>query len=123
MTNTTTRRIRRSTPQRVRSVSDRWHTQSTNHVRILCCLRTAFGTKYWSKFLLVTLGTVAFFKFAPSPEGDSWLGRTIAHYKATGEFWTKLNNHHMLQSADVQAGNLIIQDARMPAVHRYRYPQ
>ena len=90
--------------------------------RHLLHLLVDFGGKFWRNFVLLSLGAVAIYKYAPSPE-DSAFSRMIAHYKTPSDVWRAININNLLVSADSQEKTLVIADAKMPRVHRYRFPQ
>lgn len=118
---TTPRRTPRSTHQRVCSILSICPVLAPlTHVFTFC---VAFSNKAWRNFLLVTIGGLAFYKFAPSPEGDTWFGRTLAYWAIPKEIWSKANGDHLIKAADLQDGQLILTDAKLPPVHRFRYPQ
>ena len=83
----------------------------------------AFSGPFWRRFVLATLGVVAFYKFAHAPGEDNRLTAALAEYSRPAEFWEKLTVKHLLQTVEVSDGALLIGDAKRAPVHRYRYPQ
>ena len=73
--------------------------------------------------MLLTIGGVAFYKYAPRNDQESLLGNAVAHYMTAREAWTKAANVHLVQSASVQEDVLLQADAKRPPIHRLRFPQ
>lgn len=73
--------------------------------------------------MLVTLGVVAFYKFAPAQGEENRITAAIAEYMKPAEVWERLTIKHLLQTVEVSDNALLIGDAKPAPVHRYRYPQ
>ena len=68
---------------------------------------TAFSGPFWRRFVLATLGVVAFYKFAPAPGEDNRLTAALAESSRPAEFWEKLTVKHLLQTVEVSDGALL----------------
>ena len=86
-------------------------------------LCAAFANKYWRNFLLVTIGGLAIYKYAPRPSDETFFSRLVAHYKPAAELWKDINDQNLTQCSDMQDHNLLIASAKLAPVHRYRFPQ
>ncbi|KAH9912880.1 hypothetical protein B0H21DRAFT_704133 [Amylocystis lapponica] len=82
-----------------------------------------FSSPVWRSFLLLGIATAAFYKYAPAPGEDTFVTSFIAHYITPSEVWSKIAYKHLLMSVEDSDENLLMADAKLPAVHRYRYPQ
>ena len=85
--------------------------------------RAAFSGPFWRRFVLATLGVVAFYKFAPAPGEENRLTAALAEYSKPSAFWETLSLKHLMQTVEVSDGALLVGEAKRPPVHRYRYPQ
>ncbi|TFK44604.1 hypothetical protein BDQ12DRAFT_595098, partial [Crucibulum laeve] len=83
----------------------------------------AFGGPIWRATILVSLLGVAAYKYLPEPADNVYLTRWIALYDAPRDFWLNLNAKHAAQQEQVSDAMILFSDAKMPQVHRYRYPQ
>lgn len=84
---------------------------------------SGFATPFWRNVLLISIGTVLAVKYAPEPGEDAYLTRWIAMYKPSTDTWLERNAAHTAQQKDKAAESQLIQDAKRPLVHRFRYPQ
>ena len=83
----------------------------------------AWANKVWFSWALAGLAAAAFYKFAPSPEEDSYVKRLLAHYRIPKEVWEKVNLRHLTMEAEASQGTLLVASAQKPPVYRYRFPQ
>lgn len=82
-----------------------------------------FGSSFWRNVVLVSgLGVIAV-KLAPEPNDDVYLSRWIALYTAPRDYWLNLNAKHTAQQQQVANDTLLVTDAQLPPIHRFRYPQ
>ena len=82
-----------------------------------------FASKGWAYTVAAALATVAFYKYAPAPGEANYITRYIEYYQTPRELWERINNHHLAISHDASEAKLLIDDAKRPPIHRYRYPQ
>jgi len=66
---------------------------------------------------------VAAVKLAPAPSDDVYLSRWIAMYTAPRDYWLGLNAKHTAQQGVVADNTLLVTDAVLNPIHRFRYPQ
>ncbi|KAI0793262.1 hypothetical protein C8Q75DRAFT_749520 [Abortiporus biennis] len=85
--------------------------------------KEGFSSVGWRYFILFGLFSVGFYKFAPSPSEENYVTEFLKHYATPREVWSKLNLQHLVLSAEDQEGVLLTADAKLPPVHRYRFPQ
>ena len=84
---------------------------------------TGFSGPFWRNTLIASLLLAAAYKYAPEPGDDVYLTRWIALYTTPRDLWTELATKHTAMSLDLSETKLLLNDARKPLVHRYRYPQ
>ncbi|KAJ8522757.1 hypothetical protein ONZ45_g746 [Pleurotus djamor] len=65
----------------------------------------------------------ACYKYAPAADEDAYLTRWIALYSVPRDVWLNLNVKHTAMQQTVSEQNLLVADAQLPKVHRFRYPQ
>ncbi|GJE94889.1 hypothetical protein PsYK624_110650 [Phanerochaete sordida] len=82
-----------------------------------------WANKVWFSWAFAGLAAAAFYKFAPSPEEDSYLKRLLDHYHIPREVWEKINLKHATMEAQASQGTLLVASAQKPPVYRYRFPQ
>ncbi|TFY79258.1 hypothetical protein EWM64_g4755 [Hericium alpestre] len=82
-----------------------------------------FNSRIWAYTVLAGLGVVGFYKFAPSSGEDNFISKYIAHYRTPKEVWENWANKHLEFQTQVQENTFIIQHAKLPPVHVYRFPQ
>ncbi|TCD62605.1 hypothetical protein EIP91_006651 [Steccherinum ochraceum] len=99
------------------------HHGESSHGQDLSFPKENFSSHVWGKSILAVAGVIAFYNFAPAPGEDNYISRVISHYSTPSEYWQKLNEQHLALSAQAQSDQLVIAEAQMPPVHRYRYPQ
>jgi hypothetical protein len=73
--------------------------------------------------VLFSFLAVGFYKYAPAPSDDVYLTRWIAMYSASPDLWLNINAKHTALQKDISEMNVLLNDAKKPRVHRYRYPQ
>ncbi|KJA27782.1 hypothetical protein HYPSUDRAFT_34928 [Hypholoma sublateritium FD-334 SS-4] len=83
----------------------------------------SFGNAFWRNVLLISLGTAAVIKLAPVAADDVYLTRWMAMYATPGSYWLGLNAKHTIQQETVARENMLLNDASLPAVTRFTYPQ
>ncbi|KAL5485187.1 hypothetical protein ACEPAI_7829 [Sanghuangporus weigelae] len=87
--------------------------------------KETFFTPFWRRTILVTIGLIAYAKFAPEeykagktlPNGEHempWLTRVLAHYAPSVEYWVKTNEQHLLQTEERAQNTLTQQSAKLP---------
>ncbi|EKM54351.1 uncharacterized protein PHACADRAFT_258151 [Phanerochaete carnosa HHB-10118-sp] len=99
------------------------HHEEHHHEDTTVYPQETFANKVWLGWALAGLTASAFYKFAPSPEDDSYVKRLIDHYRIPKEAWEKINIKHLTLEAQGAQEMLIVADARRPPVHRFRFPQ
>ena len=119
MTTTTTRRIRRCIPQKVGGFLPHAACVGKSHMDYCA----GFGNTFWRNVLLISLGTAAALKLAPVAGDDVYLTRWMAMYATPGSYWMAMNAKHTIQQEQVARENMLLNDASLPAVRRFRYPQ
>lgn len=82
-----------------------------------------FATPFWRNILLLSIGTVLAVKYAPEPSEDAYLTRWIAMYKPSPDLWLERNAMHTVGQREKASESQLVQDAKQPNVHRFRYPQ
>ncbi|KIJ67670.1 hypothetical protein HYDPIDRAFT_107141 [Hydnomerulius pinastri MD-312] len=82
-----------------------------------------FSTPFWRNTLIISLATVGFYKWAPTPNEDVYLTRWLAYYATPSEVWAKMNEKHLLQSQEVTDNATVQASGTRPGIIRYRYPQ
>ncbi|KAL5523800.1 hypothetical protein ACEPAG_7973 [Sanghuangporus baumii] len=87
--------------------------------------KETFFTPFWRRTVLVTVGLIAYAKFAPEeykagktlPNGEQetpWLTRVLAHYAPSIENWVKTNEQHLIQTEERAQNTLTQQSAKLP---------
>jgi len=82
-----------------------------------------FGNAFWRNVLLLSLAGVATYKYAPRADDNLYLTRWIKMYTNSPDHWLELNAKHTAQQMEVSHTGMLLNDAKRPAVHRFRYPQ
>lgn len=82
-----------------------------------------FGGALWRNTFLLSLVTVAAYKYAPEPAEDVYLTRWIALYTSPRNLWLELNAKHTAMEQTNSEATMLFTDAKKPKVHRYRHPQ
>lgn len=86
---------------------------------------TAFFTPFWRNTVSITLGVIAYAKYAPdewksgkvTPEGEyepPWFTRVLKHYAPSVDDWFKTNARHLAQSEERAQNTLTVQSAKLP---------
>ncbi|EJD03005.1 uncharacterized protein FOMMEDRAFT_108083 [Fomitiporia mediterranea MF3/22] len=84
-----------------------------------------FFTPFWRRTALITLGCIAYAKFAPedfkagktTADGEyepPWLTRVLAHYAPSVKEWVKTNERHLAQTEERAQNTLVVQSAKLP---------
>ncbi|KAI0066216.1 hypothetical protein BV25DRAFT_1821125 [Artomyces pyxidatus] len=86
-------------------------------------LLQGFTSAGWRYTIVGALAVVAFYKYAPAAGEDNFVTRYIAHYYTPKEVWERINNKHLVMTAEMQENAQVIQGAKRPPIHRFRHPQ
>lgn len=91
---------------------------------------TGFTGPFWRNVLIFAGVFTGLAVFSPSDmlrgaSNDSdetpWLTRVIAHNAPSKETWQKVNERHLQQTEELARNAHLVQHAKQPTVHRFRY--
>ncbi|KAH9942310.1 uncharacterized protein BXZ73DRAFT_97722 [Epithele typhae] len=83
----------------------------------------SWNTPFWRRAVLASFGVVAFYKYAPSPNDENAITKSIAANMISSDVWEHNSLDHLYKSAERAVVNLLTADAKPPPVHRLRFPQ
>jgi len=92
--------------------------------------KEGFTGPFWRNVLISAGVFTGLAVFSPSDmlrgassdsEETPWLTRVIAHNAPSKETWQKVNERHLQQTEELARNAHLVQHAKQPTVHRFRY--
>lgn len=97
-------------------------------VDMLIIWTIGFSGPFWRNTVLFVAITTGVATLAPegllSPSGDEapWLTRVLSHYAPKAGLWARTNEAHLEREEEKAQYNHVVQTAKRPQVHRFKYP-